>query len=97
VTGVTAGPYEDGEVGDVIVTWEPNPGSDGVDHYNVYWSDSPDVEATAGNFVASVAVGRAFYIHEGVAPGTYYYAVTAVDAAGNEGPISESDPGEPKA
>lgn len=90
VQNVAAGPTE--EASEVVVTWDPNPESDGVDHYNVYWSDSPDVEAIPDNAVDSVAAGRAFYYHEGVAPGTYYYAVTAVDAAGNEGPISESDP-----
>ena len=90
VTNMTAGPT--GEAGEIVVTWDGNAASDQVDHYNVYRSGSADVEAVPGNLVASVTVGTTFYIHEGVLPGAYHYAVTAVDSSGKEGPISESDP-----
>ena len=87
---MTAG-TEGVDPGDVIVTWDANPASDQVDHYNVYRSNTPGVNPVPGNLVASVSVGINFYIDTGLTDGTYYYVVTAVNAAG-EGPASEEDP-----
>jgi hypothetical protein len=79
--------------GDIIVTWDANPASDEVDHYNVYRMDSDCTDPFTGIAVASVMVGGATaYLDTPPGPGTYCYAVSAVDSSENEGPMSESDP-----
>jgi hypothetical protein len=96
VQNMTAGPT--GGSGEVIVTWDPSPASDGVDHYNIYRQNGPCAGSFTGTVMDSVsASGPAWYIDTGLTPGnTYCYAVSAVDAAGNEGELSEPDPGVPE-
>lgn len=48
--------------------------------YNVYWSESPDVDETNGNKIGNTS---SFFIHNELVNGiTYYYVVTAVNAGG---------------
>jgi fibronectin type 3 domain-containing protein len=89
VTGIGAG--STGERCEIVVGWAPNPASDQVDHYNVYRSNAPGVEAVPANLVGSAPAEATHYSDTGLTPGTYYYVITAVDAAGNEGPISQED------
>lgn len=89
VAGIGAG--STGERCKIVVAWTRNPASDQVDHYNVYRSDAPGVEAVPANLVGSAPAELSHYSDTGLTPGTYYYAVTAVDGAGNEGPMSQED------
>ena len=79
--------------GDVILTWKANPPPDDVDHYNVY-----RVEAGGAKFdivitqVTETGLNAYAYVDTPPGPGTYCYAVSAVDSADNEGPLSEPDP-----
>ncbi len=95
VQNMAAGPT--GDSGEVIVTWERNPASDDVDYYNIYRQDGRCAGSFAGTVIDSVPTGSpVWYIDTGLIPGnTYCYAVSAVDAAGNEGELSEPDPGAP--
>lgn len=89
VTGIGAG--STGERCEIVVGWAPNPASHQVDHYNVYRSNAPGVEAVPANLVGSTPAEATHYTDTGLTPGTYYYAITAVDAADNEGPMSQED------
>ncbi len=55
-------------------------------HYNIYRSDSPDVELIAGNFLASSSDST--YVDTSLPIGTWHYVVTAMDVHGNESPAS---------
>jgi hypothetical protein len=79
--------------GKVIVTWDVNPPSDDVNHYNVYriagactgtFSDPPIGSVPAG--------GTTFYIDtppDTPGPDTFCYAVTVVNGSGEEGPLDD--------
>jgi len=77
VTGLTANavsPFE------IDLSW--NPVTDAVE-YKVY-------RGTNGTFTAVATVNTTYYADTGLAPNTtYYYYVTAIDRAGNEGPPSD--------
>ena len=67
--------------GEVTITWRPNQESD-IDHYNVYRNF-----ASTGNFTYIGSTPTATYVDRDVVNGTtYYYAVAAVDRAGQESP-----------
>ena len=79
--------------GQVIVTWDTNPASDDVDHYNVYRADGDCTGAFSDPPIASVAAGGAtFHIDtppDAPGPDTFCYAVTAVNGSGEEGPLDD--------
>ncbi len=71
--------------GRVVLNWVPNSESD-VDHYNI-WRGTEEGELHS--FLDSVDANTSRYTDSGLSSDeTYYYVVTAVDEAGNEGPIS---------
>jgi len=67
--------------GEVTVTWRPNQEND-IDHYNVYRNSAP-----TGTFTRIGSTPTTTYVDHDVVNGTtYYYAVAAVDRAGQESP-----------
>jgi hypothetical protein len=94
VQNVAAG-TEDQPAGSVIVTWNANPASDGIDHYNVYRKDDPEADGEpdcGGEFsdppIATVlSGGPTFKVDTPPGTGEYCYAVRAVDGDDNEGPL----------
>jgi hypothetical protein len=79
--------------GQVIVTWDANPASDDVDHYNVYRTAGDCTGTFSDPPIASVAAGGAtFYIDtppDTPGPDTFCYVVTAVNGSGEEGPLDD--------
>jgi fibronectin type 3 domain-containing protein len=72
----------------VNLSWNAATDNVGVARYNVHRSATPGFTPSAANRVAQ-PTGTS-YADTGLAPGTYYYKVTAEDAAGNvSGPSSE--------
>jgi serine protease len=68
------------------ISWEDNTAVD-LDHYNIYRSTLSAFIPGPGNLVGSSTVSS--YSDKNLSPATtYYYIVTAVDKAGNEGPAS---------
>jgi mono/diheme cytochrome c family protein len=66
-----------GGINEVTLTWDA---VSGADSYNIYWSDQPGVTPATGTKI-SAAVSP--YTHKGLyISQTYYYVVTAVNAAG---------------
>ena len=82
-TGLTA----TGATGSVALAWSASTDNVGVAGYRVYRSTTSGFTPSATNLVAHVTSGTAYA--DAVAAGTYYYLVTAYDAAGNEGAPSE--------
>ena len=69
--------------GSVALAWNASSDAVGVHHYNVHRSTTAGFTPTAANRIAQ-PTGTS-YTDSGLAPGTYYYVVTAADAAGNVG------------
>jgi hypothetical protein len=74
-----------GVIGQASLSWAAATDNKAVVRYEVYRSNAPGVAATAANWIAETTATS--YVDK-TAPGTYYYAVTAVDGAGNAGPLS---------
>ncbi len=74
-----------GEIGRATLSWGPATDNVGVVKYNVHRSTTPGFTPTTGNRIAQ-PTGTGYT--DTIAPGTYYYKVTAEDAAGNVGPAS---------
>lgn len=73
------------------ISWIANSEQD-LDHYNIYRSTSSGFIPSQDNLVASVDTN--FYSDTGLVPSTpYYYRITAVDRAGNEGSYSDEASG----
>jgi glucose/arabinose dehydrogenase/PKD repeat protein len=72
--------------GSVALTWGAASDAVGVHHYNVHRSTTAGFTPTAANRIAQ-PTGTA-YTDGSLAAGTYYYVVSAADAAGNVGPPS---------
>ncbi len=69
--------------GKVTIYWLPVQDED-LDHYEIYWNDS-----ALGQFTYMASTTETFYEDTDVDNGvTYYYAVLAVDEAGNESELS---------
>ena len=68
------------------LSWGAATDNVGVVRYNVHRATTSGFTPTSGNRIAQ-PTGTSF-TNTGVAPGTYYYKVTAEDAAGNVGPVS---------
>jgi hypothetical protein len=75
-----------GGVGTVSLNWLAASDNVGVTKYDVYRSTTSGFTPTAANRVAQVT--SLAYVDAPPAAGTYYYVVTAEDAAGNVGPAS---------
>ncbi|HJU47198.1 MAG TPA: LamG-like jellyroll fold domain-containing protein, partial [Gaiellaceae bacterium] len=75
-----------GGLGTVSLSWGAATDGGGVARYNVHRSTTAGFTPSAANRVAQ-PTGTS-YADAGLAPGTYYYRVTAEDAAGNVGPPS---------
>jgi hypothetical protein len=81
-TGLTA----TGSVGTATLAWTAATDNKAVVNYNVHRSTTAGFVPAAVNRVAQPA--STGYTDTGLAAGTYYYRVTAQDAAGNVGPAS---------
>ena len=75
-----------GGLGQISLSWGPATDNVGVVKYNVHRSTTPGFTPTTANRIAQPT--GTTYIDAGLAAGTYYYKVTAEDAAGNVGPPS---------
>jgi len=93
-----AAPYEDsvpptapsnlnatGSIGSASLSWTASTDNLGVTQYNVYRSTTSGFTASAANKIGQTT---ATSYADTAAAGTYYYQVTAQDAAGNIGPAS---------
>ena len=67
--------------------WDAASDDVAVTGYQVYRGTTSDVAVDASTKVADVTSGTS-YADTGLKPGSYYYRVTAVDAAGNVGPAT---------
>ena len=68
------------------LTWTASGGADAAVGYNIYRSTTFDFTPSAVNLIGSVGSTTAYT--DTTAPGTYYYVVLAVDAAGDLSPPS---------
>jgi hypothetical protein len=66
----------------VALTWAAAADNVGVSGYNIYRSTTSGFSPSGATFIARVTSGTTYT--DPVAAGTYYYLVTAYDAAGNE-------------
>jgi fibronectin type 3 domain-containing protein len=74
-----------GAIGKATLTWGAASDNVGVVRYNVHRSTSAGFTPSAANRIAQPATTG---YTDNTAPGTYFYKVTAEDAAGNVGPPS---------
>jgi hypothetical protein len=82
VTGVTVTQVSESKLD---ISWTASTEAD-LDHYNVYRNRNADFTPDAGSLVASPTADHYHYSDTGLTAGTtYYYRVTAVDTAHNEG------------
>ncbi|MGZ4603860.1 MAG: BACON domain-containing protein, partial [Kineosporiaceae bacterium] len=63
------------------LTWGASTDNVGVTRYDIYRSTTPGFSPAAGNRIGQIAATS--FTDTGLAAGTYYYLVTAEDAAGN--------------
>jgi hypothetical protein len=70
-----------GALGKVTLAWTASTDNVGVARYNVHRSTTAGFTPSAANRIAQPATPG--YVDNGLAAGTYYYVVTAEDAAGN--------------
>jgi chitodextrinase len=75
-----------GSLGQVALSWGAATDNVGVTKYNLHRSTTSGFTPATGNRIAQ-PTGLS-YTDTGLAAGTYYYKVTAEDAAGNVGPAS---------
>ena len=73
-----------GSLGSASLAWTAATDNVGVANYNVYRSSTSGFTPSTANRIAQ-PTGLS-YTDNGLAPGTWYYRVTAQDAAGNVGP-----------
>src|SRR6185312_529807 len=79
-----------GAIGSVSLAWGTATDNVGVQQYNVYRSTSSGFSPSGANLIGT-SVGTSYVDY--VPAGTYYYLVTAQDAAGNVGPPSNQAAG----
>jgi len=77
-----------GGVGTTTLTWLPATDNVGVARYEIYRSTVAGFTPSAANFVGQTA--GTTYTDSGLAAGTYYYAVIAVDGGGTKSVASNS-------
>jgi N,N-dimethylformamidase beta subunit-like, C-terminal/Concanavalin A-like lectin/glucanases superfamily/Bacterial Ig domain/Bacterial Ig-like domain len=71
-----------GALGEARLSWTASTDDNGVAKYNVYRSSTSGFTPSAANEIAEVTSGTS-YTDRSAAAGTWYYRVTAEDAAGN--------------
>ncbi len=81
VTGLTA---TGGQNNAITLSWNPSSDTVGVDHYNVYGSQSSPVGIGPATLVGQTAASSCQHSGLGLRQ-RWYYRVVAVDAAGNAG------------
>ena len=69
-----------GGIGTASLTWQASTSSGGIANYNVHRSAASGFSPTAGNRMAQPT--STSYTDVGLAPGRYYYVVTATDTNG---------------
>jgi hypothetical protein len=79
-----------GTIGSVGLTWKAATDNVGVKQYNVYRSTTSGFTPSSANLIGTSTTTS---YTDNVAAGTYYYLVTAQDAAGNVGPPSNQATG----
>ena len=79
-------PDRDGALTSAALSWSAASDNVGVVRYNVHRGTSPGFTPSAANRIGQPS--GTSYSDSGLAAGTYYYKVTAEDAAGNVGPVS---------
>jgi subtilisin/minor extracellular protease Epr len=79
----TAGAYPD-----IHLAWTAATDNVGVDHYNIYRSTTETIEKATDLLAMAPGTATSYTDSTGMAETTYYYAVCAVDAAGNEADLS---------
>ncbi|HEY7117532.1 MAG TPA: Ig-like domain-containing protein, partial [Tepidisphaeraceae bacterium] len=79
-----------GSLGQVNLSWGASSDDVGVTGYQVYRSTSSGFTPSVSNQIATTT---ALSYRDTVAPGTYYYLVTATDAAGNQSAASNEASG----
>ena len=78
-----------GSLSSASLTWAASSDNVGVTIYNVHRSTQPAFTVSAANRIAQTA--NTSYLDSGLAPATYYYRVTAQDAAVNVSSSSNED------
>ncbi len=73
---------------DIDLTWTAATDNMGVDHYNVYRNTLATIDKTTDLLATVLGAVNSYIDSTGAAETTYYYAVCAVDAAGNEAELS---------
>ncbi|WP_434315703.1 galactose oxidase-like domain-containing protein [Leifsonia sp. P73] len=81
-------PTATGAVGSVTLGWTASTDNVGVTGYQIYRSTTSGFAPGAANLVKQVDGATTGYTDAGLAPGTYFYRIEAVDAAGNLSPPS---------
>ena len=77
----------------VNLSWTANTEPD-LNHYNVYRGTTAGFPVTVGTTIPVATPTTSPYSNTGLSPSTtYYYKVSAVDNAGNIGPLSTEQPG----
>ena len=75
------------------LSWTANTEPD-LNHYNVYRGTTAGFPVTLGTTTPVATPNTSPYSNTGLSPSTtYYYKVSAVDNAGNIGPLSTEQPG----
>src|SRR5579884_2826435 len=69
-----------GNIGSVTLNWTASTSSAGISAYNVYRSTTSGFTPSSANLIATTSTTS---YTDDVAPGTYYYVVTAQDIVGN--------------
>jgi len=86
VNGSTGGASSVGSKGVIKLSWNPPQPETGIVGYKVYYGTS------SGTYTSSINVGMTpSYTLSGLAPGTYYFTVTAIYAPGNEESIYSNE------
>ncbi len=89
VTGLTVSAVSESQLN---LSWNPATDNVAVDHYNIYRSTTSGFTPSQENLIATSTTTS--YSDTGLtASTTYYYRVSAVDTAGNEGPFSDEASG----
>jgi fibronectin type 3 domain-containing protein len=70
------------------LTWAAATDNVGVARYNLHRGTTSGFTPSAANRIAQPTTSP--YVDAGLAPGTYFYKLTAEDAAGNVGPVSNT-------
>lgn len=76
------------EYPNIYLKWTAATDNVGVDHYNIYRSTTEAINKAEDLLATASKTATSYVDSTGIAGTTYYYAVCAVDAAGNEAELS---------